>query len=203
MTPIIIDDFLPEIYVESIYKLMGGDQITWSFSKYSTSADPDGLEKLYYTDEPVKEHIQFRHIFIDENKIKSPHLQYIAPLIASYENVMGKIKYTQRIKANLLMPQDGVKLQRPHIDDTGVDAFNSNGYVGNRKTLLYYVNNSDGDTLIYNEKYEGKPVGLVTKQQSISPVKGRAIIFDSNQIHSGHIPTDKKYRLVINCVFEH
>lgn len=203
MTPIIIDDFLPEIYIDSIYKLMGGDQIPWSFSKYSVDSDPDGLEKLYHTDEPVKEHIQFRHIFIDENKVKSAHLQYIAPLIACYEKEMGKIKYTQRIKSNLLMPQEGVKLQRPHVDDNDITSYDSTGYIGNKKTLLYYVNNSDGDTILYNEKYEGKPVGLVTKQQSITPVKGRAVIFDSNQIHSGHIPTDKKYRLVINCVFEH
>jgi len=202
MTPIIIDDFLPEIYIDSLYQLMGGDQLPWSFSKHSVSTDPN-LESLFHTDEPVKEHIQFRHIFIDENKVQSAQLQYIAPLIACYENVMGKVKYTQRIKANLLMPQEGIKLQRPHIDDIDINSFGSTGYIANRKTLLYYVNNSDGDTILYNEKFEGKPIGLVTKQQSITPVKGRAVIFDSNQIHSGHIPTDKKYRLVINCVFEH
>jgi len=204
MEPIIIDNFLPEVYVDSLYQLLGGDQIPWSFSKYSTSADSQMLEQLYHTDEPTSDHIQFRHIFIDDNMVKSSYLQFIAPLIACYEKEMGvKVKYTQRIKANLLMPQEGIKLQRPHIDDIGDDAFDSTGYIANRKTLLYYVNNSDGDTILYNEKYEGSPVGLVTKQQTITPVKGRAVIFDSNQIHSACIPTTKKYRLVINCVFGH
>jgi hypothetical protein len=67
---------------------------------------------------------------------------------------------------------------------------------------LYYVNNSDGETIIYNEKYEGKPIGKLTVKQRITPVKGRAVLFDANQIHSACIPTEKKYRLIINSVFE-
>jgi hypothetical protein len=199
--PVIIDDFLPEVYVDSIYKLMGGTEITWGFNKYSTSGDPD-LDKFFYAPEPTAEHLQFRHIFIDDNKIKSPHLQYIAPLIACYENHFGKIKSTQRIKSNLLVPQSGPALQRPHADDMEDASFNSTGYIGNRKTLLYYVNNSDGETVLYNEHYNGSPVGELTVQQRIKPVKGRAVIFDSNQIHSACLPIDKRYRIVINCVFQ-
>jgi hypothetical protein len=124
-------------------------------------------------------------------------------LIACYENHFGKINSTSRIKANLLMPQVGVKLQRPHTDDGEEESYDSTGYIGNRKTLLYYVNNSDGETILYNEKYNGVPIKEeLTVKQIIQPVKGRAVIFDSNQIHSGNIPTDKKYRLVINCIFQ-
>jgi hypothetical protein len=201
MEPVIIDNFLPEMYVDSIYKLMGGHEILWSFSKYSTSSDPN-LEHLFYTDEETEEHLQFRHIFIENNSIKSPHLQHISPLIACYENQFGKIKSTQRIKSNLLVPQKGPALQRPHADDMEYSSFDSTGYIANRKTLLYYVNGSDGETIIYNEKYEGKPVGKLTVKQRITPVKGRAVIFDSNQIHSASLPVEKRYRLVINCVFQ-
>jgi hypothetical protein len=197
MDPIIIDDFLPEIYIDSIYSLMGGDQIPWSFAKHSVSSDPN-LESLFYTDEPVKEHIQFRHIFIDENKIKSAQLQYIAPLIACYENVMGKIKYTERIKANLLLPQAGPTRQQPHTDGMRLldGVYNSVG----RKTLLYYVNDADGDTIFYDKNFLGEPLGLVKEQQRVAPKKGRAVIFDSNLIHSGSCPTTIEYRMVINCV---
>jgi hypothetical protein len=201
MEPVIIDNFLPDVYVDSIYNLMGGQEILWSFSKYSTSSDPN-IENLFYTDEETSEHLQFRHIFIDFNKIKSPHLRHIAPLIACYESNVTKIKSTQRIKANLLMPQKGPTLQRAHADDMELSSYDSTGYIGNRKTLLYYVNNSDGETIIYNEKYEGKPIGKLTVKQRITPVKGRAVLFDANQIHSACIPTEKKYRLIINCVFE-
>jgi hypothetical protein len=202
MEPIIIDNFLPEVYIDSIYKLMGGEDIAWSFHKHSVSSSTE-LEDLFFTNQPTAEHIQFRHTFIENDKIRSAHLHYIAPLIACYENQFGKIKSASRIKANLLMPQVGVKLQRPHTDDGDEASYDSTGYIGNRKTLLYYVNNSDGETILYNEKYNGVPIKEeLTIQQRIEAVKGRAIIFDSNQIHSGNIPTDKKYRLIINCIFE-
>jgi hypothetical protein len=201
MEPIVIDNFLPDVYVDSIYKLMGGHEILWSFSKYSTSSDPE-IEKLFYTEEETAEHLQFRHIFIENNSIKSPFLRNIAPLIACYENHMGKVTGTQRIKANLLVPQNGPSLQRAHVDDLEVGSYDSTGYIANRKTLLYYVNSSDGETVIYNEKYEGKPIGKLTVKQRIEPVKGRAVIFDSNQLHSACLPIEKRYRLVINCVFQ-
>ena len=200
MEPIIIDNFLPDLYADSIYKLMGGHEIPWSFSKYSTSGYLD-MEHLFHTKEETDEHIQFRHIFIENNKIKSPFLHNIAPLIACYESQFGKIKNTSRIKSNLLMPQKGATLQKPHVDDMENESYDSTGYIGNRKTLLYYVNNSDGETVIYNEKFEGKPIGELTVKQRIQPVKGRAVIFDSNQIHSACLPINKRYRLVINCVF--
>lgn len=199
--PVIIDNFIPDIYVDSIYKMMGGYDIGWSFNKYSTSGDPN-LDKLFYTKEPTAEHLQFRYVFVDGNVVKSPYLQFIAPLIASYENHFGKIKATQRIKSNLLVPQKGPALQRPHADDMELTSYDSTGYIGGRKTLLYYVNNSDGDTILYNERFEGKPVGELTISQKITPVKGRAVIFDSNQLHSACLPTDKRYRIIINCVFE-
>jgi hypothetical protein len=201
MEPIIIDNFLPDVYVDSIYKLLGGDEINWTFHKYSTSGDPE-LEKLFYSPEPTAEHLQFRHLFIDDNKVKSPHLHYISPLIACYENHFGKIKSTQRIKSNLLVPQAGPTLQRPHADDMEFASYDSTGYIANRKTILYYVNNSDGETVIYNEKFNGQPVGELTVKQRIKPVKGRAVIFYSNQLHSACLPVDKRYRLVINCVFQ-
>lgn len=201
MEPIIIDNFLPDIYVDSIYKMIGGQEIPWSFSKYSTSAYGD-IDKFFYTKEPTDEHIQFRHIFIENNQLKSPYLHYISALIASYENHFGKINGTQRIKSNLLLPQKGSPLQRPHVDDMENESYDSTGYIAGRKTLLYYVNNSDGDTVLYNERFEGKPIGELTVQQRVTPVKGRAVIFDSNQVHSACLPTNKKYRLIINCVFQ-
>jgi Rps23 Pro-64 3,4-dihydroxylase Tpa1-like proline 4-hydroxylase len=98
-----------------------------------------------------------------------------------------------------LINQRGPYIQPPHADtieiiEDGVDCL---GY----KTLLYYVNDSDGDTIFYNECFTGQPVGLVTEQQRVTPKKGRAVIFNSNQIHSGSCPSVNDSRIVINCVF--
>jgi hypothetical protein len=197
MDPLIIDDFLPKVYQDSLETMLTGSEFPWTFNSYSVSGHPI---TDYYTDLPTKEHIQFRHIFVDNNEIKSSFLKFLEPLIVSFQNQMqSKIKYSQRIKTNLLMKQDGPHLQVPHIDDT--DFITSVPNRVGKKTLLYYVNGGDGDTVLYNEYYDGETLGLITRQQTVTPKKGRAVIFDSHQIHSGCCPAVSDYRMIINCVF--
>jgi hypothetical protein len=200
MDPLVIDDFLPIEFQDSIVRMLTEHEFPWNFFPYSVSEKEYPLDEHYHIDSPFKEHIQFRHVFASEGKIVSPFFEYIAPLIGEYQQLLGeKDTYLQRIKANLLMPQSGPKTQQPHTDGMRLidGVYNSIG----RKTLLYYVNDSDGDTILYDKYFLGEPLGLVKEHQRISPKKGRAVIFDSNQIHGGTCPTDSDYRMVINCVF--
>lgn len=198
MTPLIIDDFLPTSIQDVIHDILIGPDFTWYFAKYSVSVT--NLDEHFYTDKPNREHIQLRHSFVNDDKINSYFYQFIEPIKLVFESHMKcKVKTTYRIKSNMLISQKGPFLQPPHVDtlelmDNGVDCL---GY----KTLLYYVNDSDGDTIFYNEYFTGEPVGLVTEQQRVSPKKGRAVIFDSNQIHSGSCPSVTDARVVINSVF--
>jgi Rps23 Pro-64 3,4-dihydroxylase Tpa1-like proline 4-hydroxylase len=182
---------------------MTGPEFTWIFHNYSVD-DPKwskGLDEFFYTDQPTKEHIQFRHLFVDNNTNISPFIQYICgPLMLCFEQNTGmKIKHIQRIKANLLMKQDGPHLQVPHCD--GMDLVDGVPVAKGRYTLLYYVDDSDGETMLYDKHYEGQPLGLVKESQRVAAKKGRCVIFDSNQIHSGTCPAVTDYRMVVNCVF--
>ena len=64
--------------------------------------------------------------------------------------------------------------------------------------FLYYVNDSDGDTIIFNEK-EGH-IGELTIKTRVSPKKGRLIIFGGNIYHAAGRPK-KDIRCVINYNF--
>jgi hypothetical protein len=190
---IVIDNFVPEAYQQSILNLLLGPELGWIYYNYSVS--DKSLDEFFYTDEPYKEHIQFRHTFVRDEAIISDYFKFIAPVVGEFQQYMKipSLKI-QRIKSNLLMPQKGISQQRPHVDsfETG------------RITMLYYVNDSDNSTTFYNEYYMSKPVGLVTKQQTIQAKQGRAVIFDSNQIHAGSCPTEDVQgpRLVLNCIFD-
>ena len=54
--------------------------------------------------------------------------------------------------------------------------------------LIYYVNDSDGDTIFFAGDRE---------LQRVSPKKGRIVIFDGNTLHAGGFPTDNP-RCIVN-----
>ena len=62
--------------------------------------------------------------------------------------------------------------------------------------LLYYINDSDGDTIIFNEKkgFCGTP----TIKQTIKPKKGRLVMFNGHHLHAGELPRTNEKRLVLN-----
>jgi hypothetical protein len=66
---------------------------------------------------------------------------------------------------------------------------------------LYYLNDSDGDTFIFDKTLKDTPkVTSDTKYEiikRITPKKGRAILFDGNKYHSSSGPT-KGVRCILN-----
>lgn len=199
MEPIVIDNFIPIVFQKTIYELLCGEDIQWKFSKQSS--DLELTKQLCKINEPTKEHIKFEHYFIQNSVIKSNFLPYVASLISAYESYTGENTRTIQIKANLLTPQGTTVLEPPHVDDCDTQSYEDGVYHGGKKTLLYYVNDGDGDTVLYNQKFYGEPVSDLTVNQLISPKRGCAVIFDANHLYSSYTPTIKRYRLIINCTF--
>jgi hypothetical protein len=183
--------------------LTGDDtELTWHFSKFSVDYDAT-MEKMFHVEQETKDHVRFTHSFIRDNVlIDTNFTKHLMVLVAQFENFTGqKITHTTRMKANLLLNLEGPSLQPPHVDGMMQDENGVYSCIG-KKTLLYYVNNADGDTIFYNERFTGEPIPVLTEQMRITPKKGCAIIFDSNQVHSASIPKSKSYRCVINSIFE-
>jgi len=80
----------------------------------------------------------------------------------------------------------------------------------NHLAIVYYVNDSDGDTVIYNNN-EGNDMGTMFKHingvqtndftllKNISPKKGRLVVFDGNLYHYGDYPkTNDRYIINID-----
>ena len=77
----------------------------------------------------------------------------------------------------------GKKEDTPHID-----------IIDSHFVMLYYVCDSDGDTIIYNEQ---KKSDNYTVQKRITPKQGRVVIFDGMYWHTAEQPT-KDIRCIIN-----
>ena len=61
--------------------------------------------------------------------------------------------------------------------------------------MLYYVCDSDGDTIIYNEKTISEK-GL-TVQKKVTPKQGRVVLFDGAYYHTAQQPNHSK-RCIVN-----
>lgn len=124
--------------------------------------------------------VQFEHHFIRDDKIQS---QAIHPLMRmlDWENIIKKTQVSPtilRMKSNLLLKTQ-LTPNTPHID-----------FLYPHTVLLYYVNDSSGDTIFYDNNFK-----VIEK---ITPKKGRIIIFDGSIYHSSTPPQTNDYRCVIN-----
>ena len=59
--------------------------------------------------------------------------------------------------------------------------------------MIYYVNNSDGDTVIYDNK----------KLVRVKPEAGKILMFDGSLYHASSRPTKNKLRKVVNINFKY
>ena len=66
-------------------------------------------------------------------------------------------------------------------------------------TGLYYVNDSDGDTFLFNEMNPHR--GALTVARRITPKRGTLVLFDATRYHAGNNPIDHPTRLTLNFNF--
>jgi len=66
--------------------------------------------------------------------------------------------------------------------------------------FLYYVNDSDGNTVLYNETFTGRTVqSPLTIMHSITPKQGAAFVVDGRHFHAITPPLHHSVRSVINA----
>lgn len=181
---VIIDDAIPVAQQLELEKLFTGPTVPWSLvppGEEHNSISMATTDSVDYT--------QFVHlVFWDEHSIVSPTFPLMVPIISAMPT---NIKKLLRIKANITMSaRDRSKTSygMPHVDFTPP--------VKGLVTAIYYINDSDGDTVMFNQVGD-KLIPI----QTISPKRGRLVMFNGGRYHSGNCPTDDKPRAVLNINF--
>ena len=133
----------------------------------------------------------FFHGYVDyPSELSSSFHDLFTELI---QNSCGKLRLENvrviqgRSFCQLPINSEVVSVDTPHID-TKDDHF----------VMLYYVCDSDGDTIIYNEKVESENY---TIQQRITPKQGRVVLFDGAYYHTAEQPLNN-IRCVVNYNLE-
>jgi hypothetical protein len=193
MTDIIeLDNFLPRGYEDEIEKQMTSVEFPWYYTS-GVSYSWEENAKFIANDSKIKDTDGFVNRLIIDNQKLSGYGDLIRPLIYFIEDRF-RIPVNHIIRARAVMiyknPTFGDFYNVPHVDD-----------MKEHKTLIYYVNDSDGDTVIFNERYDGElNYSKKTVEQQVSPRKGRCVLFDGLRYHTGSVP---KYnnRILINLNF--
>ena len=196
---IIFDDFIEKDYQEKIKReLLGaedhlGQQFPWYYIEDVTSAyDPDsqhrpGLSHQYVKlpkglddDEDVKPKVV--------GQVQSEYHELFVPRLKTVGVKLGM--------RNINVLQGRSFLQFPvntdgTIDSPHIDIYSENDFI----VALYYVVDSDGDTVIYNETEESK---TYTIKKSVTPKQGRMVIFDGSLYHAAEQPINSNTRCVVN-----
>jgi hypothetical protein len=191
----ILNNFVPQDYQDKLEELLLGSNIAWNYNSQTAYTDQqDGPHANDFVLTPqCKETWQLVHAS------SGPRGLTFSPTYKLFLPVLGMAGFEKtniyRVKANCMFKQpdypDGCH-NTPHIDNEEP----------NWKTLLYYVNDSDGDTLIFDKKFQKdvKHTELTIKYRS-TPKKGTAILFDSDQFHCSTPPRTTERRTVINFIF--
>ena len=157
--------------------LTDGDNFAWFYNETSIIEEDTnyGFESYDYA--------QFSHAFVLDYKTNSNAKSFVFDKLINEINVNNPVI---RAKANLklMCPYGNADSHnKPHYDQ------DTEHFVG-----LYYVNNSDGYTWLFNKDR--------TVMKRIEPRKGRFVFFRGDILHADSHPHKCKKRLVINIDFQ-
>ena len=181
---IILDNFLPS-YIQDFLEEGFYGSMNLSLIKKSL---PNRNDSNYFDDEQLECLIKYSSSG-NSLALGNSHF-YLLPLQIGCIN-QGISFYWEnlfRVKLNVKFnhkPSNSLKTNPPHIDTEYSTPF----FIG-----LYYVNNSDGNTIIYDGNSEEN--FKIIKE--IEPKKGRLVLFDGSKYHSASHPIKSKKRVIIN-----
>ena len=170
----IIQNLLPDFLAEQIRTELSYKTFPWFYRDFVLYEDTKELFP------------QFNHVFYAENEIQSQYYSFVIPILWFFQKETNiKIKSIFRIKTNLntKYPLSESDIQSLVHTDHEEDKYLS---------LIYYVDDSDGDTIIYKDN----------EVIAITPKYNQLCYFKSNIPHVGVFPKENNKRIIINFIVE-
>ena len=186
-----IKDVIPKDYQKNIVDEVTGLTFPWYFNPTLVSNESNLKDKA---DTNIS---GFNHFLYEENKKVSPFFDTIYPLVLSITSKVDiSFNKVERMRFNLTMQNKHATdpWHMPHID-TWWPHYNA----------IYYVNDCDGDTVIFNEsdpEYK-RDLSIIernefTVQHRVTPEKGKIVIFPGHYYHASSFTKNSKFRCVLN-----
>jgi hypothetical protein len=190
---LVLDDLVEPAVADAIERELTSPGFPWFFYADVNHGNrpPEDRPGAFGPDPRFADSFGFSSLLFPGNEPQSPPLQHPRTVFEAAMKRCG-LKPTQvfRIKANLLVRSADSERKpfTPHVDMPRPHT-----------VLIYYVNDSDGDTVILDKTFPEWQNAAVL--HSITPKKGRAVVFDGAHYHSGASPVRHDTRVVLNYDF--
>jgi hypothetical protein len=202
---LIIENVIPRAFQDAIIHRVQGDQHFPWFLLHRIG-HPDFFSKdttPQYADPNITDEVGFFHMAFDGD-VSSPYFDFFRAILEFFSE-KANIKIGNLLRIRLRYTHTGPehdqnKYAAPHVD------FNTHTPYS---TLIYYVDDSDGDTIIFDkifnpneEQYNPIFADPLPELLRYTPKKGSALFFNGHRYHAGNFPIKHSSRLVINFDFE-
>ena len=182
---IVIDDVISKAYQKKLHDVFLGEmEINW-YLLNDISLPSKGVKKAT----PGLVHPMYED---SRGGISSPYYNLVLPMILeACEKINFTYFNTFRGRSFLQFPI-GLGPNNPHTD---MDQ--------DHLVVLYYINDTDGDTIIFEEtdkelpRIPGLSIQDLTEKTRVTPKQGRVVLFNGHHYHCSSNPTSDK-RCILN-----
>ena len=185
----VIDDFLPTPYWKKIHDFLCSPDFPWYYQENIVNIhEPSKLGCYGFN----------YHILRSDEQILTHNYQHsiqemILPFGFLVQDAIGVESQISRIRCDMTLYNPNVHMHENHVDLVAQK----------HVAAVYYVNNSDGPTVIYKKKVElnGDPKWDNSELEvmlEVEPLANRLVLFDGSFVHTGHSPSKTNSRVIIN-----
>ena len=188
-----IENFIEELVQDTLEKETTCTEFPWFYIPNIVETNFLSSNDVYCYNQGINPQ-QFVHNIVVDSRPSSHYFNLVQPILQRLTEVMQSSIEVERAKFNFLPKAILEGHHIPHIDlELSEDT-------SNYRSMIYYVNDADGDTYFFDDTAPRKKDSVNIVKQ-VSPKKGKAIIFDARQFHCGSSPIENDKRIVLNIVF--
>jgi hypothetical protein len=186
---LIIDDFLPKDKFDELSEFVLSNRFPWFYASH-VSLPP--WEEHGINDPMAKETDGWYHLLYAKDEYNG---YYMKDFLMFFEELTQRFGYTEddliRARMGLKQPKANHKDENynlPHVD-----------YQLPHDTIIYYFNDSDGDTRMFKEHAATHPdCKSFNVEKRITPKANRLVLFDGLQYHTASNPIETNRRIILN-----
>ena len=182
---IIFEDVIPEVYQNWLLDCINNPDLRWHRKDRAISD--------LFENDPRNGFCNFHYLYEIEQGELSTLCNAFMPLALQFRDKL-KAECLLRMRVNCTPAWYKNQVQLPHVDS----------YVDDSWNVIYYMDDSNGDTVIYNQRTQD-PDDYIKQvkddkwsvKMQIPPKKGRAVAFKGDLFHSSTLPVGT-YRPEVN-----